>query len=85
VVMCIAQVYNEFVKPIKGNHNLSLAYVGLMTCCFLSLKSRKHWSFFLLFAKDSCHSRRILLHFFFLLNKYNFLLENTGMHLLVLT
>jgi len=49
-------VHNEFVKPIKESYNSPLAYVGLMTCCFLSSKFKKHWPFLRLFAKDSCYS-----------------------------
>ena len=50
------RAHKEFVKPMKESYDLPLAYVSLMTCCFLSSKFRKYWPFLMLFAKDSCHS-----------------------------
>ena len=73
------------MNPMKGSHDPSLAYVGLMTCCFSSSKLKKHWPFLRLFTKDSCHSWRMLLHSFFLLNKCDSLLGKARMHLPALT
>ena len=65
MVMQVNQVHSEFVNPMKGSHDLPLAYIGLMTCCFSSSKLKKHWPFLGLSTKDSCHSWRMLLHSFF--------------------
>ena len=85
VVMQVNWAHNKFVKPMKGSHDPPFVYVGLMTCCFSSLNFRKYWPFLMLFVKDSCHSWRMLSHSFFLLNRYDSLLGNTGVHLLALT
>ena len=85
VVMRVNRAHSEFVKPMKGSHDPPLAYVGLMTCCFSFSKLRKYWPFLGLSVKDSCHSWRILLHSFFLLNKCDSLLGKTGVHLPALT
>jgi len=78
-------VHSELVKPIEGSYELPLVYVSLMIFWFLSSKSRKHWSLLGLDIKDSCHSWRMLLHSFFLLNRCNSLLGKMGAQLLALT
>ena len=85
VVMRVKRVQSELVKPIEGSHEPSLAYVGLITFWFLSSKSRKSCSLLGFDMKDSCHSERILLHFFFLLNRCDSLLGKTGAQLSALT
>ena len=84
VVMQVKQAHKELVNPINGSYEPPLAYVSLMTFCSLFSKLRKHCPFLGLSAKDSCHSWRILLHSFLLLNKCDFLLGKTGMQSLAL-
>ena len=85
VVMWVKWVHSKLVKPIEGSHKPPLAYVGLMTFWFSSSKSRKHWPLLGLVMKESCHSWRMLLHSFFLLNRCNSLLGKMGVQLSALT
>ena len=79
------RVQSELVKPIEGNHELPLAYVGMITFWFSSSKSRKHCSLLGLDIKEFCHSERILLHSFFLLKRCDSLLGKMGAQLSALT
>ena len=85
VVMRVKRAQSELVKPIEGSHEPPLAYVGLITFLFSSLRSRKSCPFLGFDMKESCHSERMLSHSFFLLNRYNSLLGKMGAHLSALT
>jgi len=75
VVMRVKQVQSKLVKPIEGSHESPLAYVGMITFCFLSSKLRKHCPLLGLDMKEFCHSERMLSHSFFLLKRYDSLLQ----------
>ena len=79
------QAQSELVKPIEGSHEPPLAYVGMITFCFSSSKSRKHCPLLGLDMKEFCHSERMLLHSFFLLKRCDSLLGKMGAQLLALT
>ena len=74
MVMQVKQVHSAFVKLIEGSQEPPLVYVDLMTICFSSSKSRNSWLFFWLVENGFCYSLSALLHSFFLLNRYEFLL-----------
>jgi len=42
VVMQVKRAHNELVNPMMGSYELPLAYIGLMTICFLSSKLRSY-------------------------------------------
>ena len=78
VAIRVNWAHRALVNPIDGSHEPPLAYVGLITTCFLSSKSRKSWPLFLLVTKLSCHSLSALSYFFFLLKRCEFLLGSIG-------
>jgi len=78
VVIWVNLVYKELEFSMNGSHEPLLVYIGFRTFPLLSSKSKKSWPLLWLLGKVSCHSFKISLHFFFLLNKKEFLLGNVG-------
>ena len=59
VVMQVKRAHRVLVKPMMGSQEPPLVYVGMMTCCFSSSKSRNNWPFFWLVANVVCYSLRM--------------------------